>query len=478
VRLPASRTILPGVIAALVAAIQAIRLVTGDSADAGVSMLLLLPVAIIGIDRGVRAGILAGVGAYAIWLSTSQVDDAVAGEIARGSVFLLVGLVTGSSARRLRDAAARQRHFADALGDMVSAHDPDGKYLYASGASKALLGYDPAELVGTWAYEYFHPHDASTVRDAHEAVLFDPAAQTTVYRVRRADGRYVWFETVSRAVRRQGPVVEILCSSRDVTRREVERVAQESGRDELRRQVQQVLDDRGIEPVFQPIMHLGTSQTVGFEALARFPLVIERPPNVWFEQAWEVGLGTDLELLAVERALEMFDQLPADAWLSVNASAETACSTRLLDVVRAVPANRLIVELTEHSQIVDYSTFNAHVAELRALGIRLAIDDAGAGFASLRHILDIHPDVIKLDMSLTRHIHRDPARHALAGALCGFAGSLEAIVIAEGIEEPEELDELIVLGITHGQGYLLGRPGHLGPSQVGLDEGLGHRAPS
>jgi EAL domain-containing protein (putative c-di-GMP-specific phosphodiesterase class I) len=180
---------------------------------------------------------------------------------------------------------------------------------------------------------------------------------------------------------------------------------------------------------------------------------------VWFRQAADVGLGEALELLAIERAIEAFDTLPAAASLSVNASPDTLCSPKLIDIVRAAPADRLIVELTEHAVIADYARFNAAVSGLRERGIRLAVDDAGSGFASLRHILDVHPEIIKLDMALTRHIDRDDGRRALASALCDFAGNLGAQVIAEGIEEQQELDELLGLGIEYGQGYLLGRPG-------------------
>jgi PAS domain S-box-containing protein len=448
--------------AALIVVIHALRVLAGPSPATGVSMLLVLPVAMVAIDRGIWPGVAAGLAAYglfALWAIDGQVMDVGAlGHVVRGGMFVLAGVVTGWSSDHLRAAEARQRHLADALGDMVSAHDPDGRYLYVSSAAKTLLGYEPAELVGTSAYEHFHPHDASTVRATHEETVDVPELTTAVYRVRRADGRYIWFETVSRAIREHGEVIEILCSSRDVTARETERLAHEDDHDGLRAQIQQVLDDRMIDPVLQPIVRLATGEVVGYEALARFPLVESRPPDVWFRQAAEVGLGEALELLAIERALEAFAVLAPEVFLSVNASPETLCSPRLLRMVQRAPADRLIVELTEHAAIADYPGFNDAVKGLRERGVRLAVDDAGAGFASLRHILDVRPEIIKLDMTLTRHIHRDSARRALASALCDFAGNLDAHVIAEGIEEPEELEQLRALGIEYGQGYLLGRP--------------------
>jgi PAS domain S-box-containing protein len=455
----------------VIIAIHGLRVLLGPSPGTGVSLLLVIPVTMVAVDHGVWAGALAGLAAYGVfllWAINDQVADVGgSGHVIRASLYILTGAVTGWSAQHLRAAEARQRHLSDALGDMVSAHDPDGLYLYASSAAKELLGYEPGELVGTSAYDYFHPHDISTVRTTHDATTELPATTTAVYRVRRADGRYVWVETVSRAIRDGAEVVEILCSSRDVTQRETERLAHEEDRERLRAQVQQVLDQRAIEPVFQPIISLGTGEIVGYEALARFPLVPDRPPDVWFRQAADVGLGEALELLAIERAIEAFDTLPAAASLSVNASPDTLCSPRLIDIVRAAPADRLIVELTEHAVIADYARFNAAVSGLRERGIRLAVDDAGSGFASLRHILDVHPEIIKLDMALTRHIDRDDGRRALASALCDFAGNLGAQVIAEGIEEQQELDELLGLGIEYGQGYLLGRPGPV--AQAGSD---------
>lgn len=448
--------------ASLIVVIHVVRLLVGDSPGTGVSLLLVIPVVMVAIEHGVWPGIAAGLAAYGVFVVWALGDDIVgveaSGHAIRAGVYALVGGITGWSAERLRAAEARQRHLADALGDMVSAHDPDGHYLYASSAAKEMLGYEPSELVGTSAYDYFHPHDASDVRDSHDATLDVPAIQTAVYRARRADGHYVWLETVSRAIRENGEVVEILCSSRDVTLRETERLAHEDDREGLRLQVQQVLDERAIEPVLQPIIRLGSGEIIGYEALARFPLVPSRPPNVWFQHAAQIGLGEALELLAIERAMESFDKFPAGVSLSVNASPETLCSPRLMEMVLGAPADRLIVELTEHAEIADYPGFNGAVKGLRECGVRLAVDDAGAGFASLRHILDVRPEIIKLDMTLTRHIHRDAARRALASALADFAVNLDADVIAEGIEVQEELDELLALGIEYGQGYLLGRP--------------------
>jgi EAL domain-containing protein (putative c-di-GMP-specific phosphodiesterase class I) len=117
--------------------------------------------------------------------------------------------------------------------------------------------------------------------------------------------------------------------------------------------------------------------------------------------------------------------------------------------------------MTEHAAVEEYETLQEALAQLRERGIRVAVDDTGAGFASLRHILQLSPEFVKLDISLTRGIAKDPPRRALAAALTAFANELGASIIAEGVEREEELTALAELRVHHVQGYLLGRPGPL-----------------
>lgn len=460
--LPSSRASRAVLALALLAVIVALRVVLGPSASAGLSFLLIVPVAVVAVDLGPWGGLAAGVGAYAVffvWVLTGQfVDTGVDAHLIRGTVYLLVGLAAGWSADQLRRSEARQRYIADSLGDLVSVHDPAGRYVYASSAAHELLGYEPAQLCGTSAYDYLHPYDASGVRQGHESLLDDDALHTDVYRARRADGRYVWLETVSRPMRVDGEVQEILCSSRDVTARETERMALEEDHEALRAQIKEVLDGGLIRTVIQPIVELSTGAVAGYEALSRFPAPADRPPGLWFEHAGRVGLAQVLELTAIRRACEVLNQIPESSRLNVNASPQTVCAPGLLEILDGVETHRLVIELTEHEAIDDYAALNAAISILRARGVQIAVDDAGAGYASLRHILDIRPEIIKLDMSLTRHIHRDEARRALTSALCDFAANLNASVVAEGIEEQAELDALVSLGIRYGQGYLLGLP--------------------
>ena len=211
--------------------------------------------------------------------------------------------------------------------------------------------------------------------------------------------------------------------------------------------------------VFQPVIDLRLGRIAGAEALARFATTPVRTPDLWFNEAWEVGLGVELELIAIRQALASLGSLPEGCHLAINASPETLVSPLLDAVLDGFPGDRLIVELTEHAQVDDYSNVKTATERLRARGIRLAIDDAGAGFSSLQHILHLRPDLIKLDRSLTQGIDGDPVRYALAAALVTFALSLEAEICGEGIEKDAELAALQHLGIAYGQGYFLGCPG-------------------
>jgi EAL domain-containing protein (putative c-di-GMP-specific phosphodiesterase class I)/AmiR/NasT family two-component response regulator len=217
----------------------------------------------------------------------------------------------------------------------------------------------------------------------------------------------------------------------------------------------------GLQILFQPILDLRDRRVVGLEALARFSGPPNRSPELWFGEAAGLGLGEDLELTAIRMALRSLDRVPPDAHLAVNTSHRTAMSPRLLDVLSQVDATRIVVEITEHEQADDYEAFRRSLEALRRRGVRVAIDDAGAGF-SLRHALALDPHILKLDISLTRDIDNDRARRALASALVRFAEEMDVTMIAEGIESDAELQELLGLGVTYGQGFLLGVPQPLG----------------
>lgn len=227
------------------------------------------------------------------------------------------------------------------------------------------------------------------------------------------------------------------------------------------RQVRRLLDGDGLWMLFQPIIDLSGGALVGFEALARFDPEQLRPPTAWFERAAALGMLIDLEMVTARSSLTHLDALPRGAFLSVNVSPATLSSAEFLQAMSDVPGDRIVLEVTEHARVEDYDLLNEALRMLRAQGVRLAIDDAGAGFASLQHIIRLAPDFIKLDITLTRNIDSDPVRRALATALISFASEIGATMIAEGIETEAEFEALRGLDVALGQGFFLGEPGPL-----------------
>lgn len=229
----------------------------------------------------------------------------------------------------------------------------------------------------------------------------------------------------------------------------------------LRDRIGQVIADRSVMTVFQPIVDCRTAVPIGAEALSRFGHVEPAmTPDLWFFEATRLGLGVEFELAAAELALRAGSDLPCDIYLSVNLSPAAIASGRLEDLLGRSgwsPA-RLVLEITEHACISDYRTLTNALRELRRRGLKLAIDDAGAGYASFRHILALAPDFIKLDRSLVADIDIDPARQALTNAVVRFADDIGASVVAEGVETDEDLAVVCGLGVRAAQGYFTGRP--------------------
>ena len=207
----------------------------------------------------------------------------------------------------------------------------------------------------------------------------------------------------------------------------------------------------------QSIHRLDDGAAVGVEALARFGHDHARPPNLWFEEAFEVGRGVELELLAVRNALRTLPYLPRGLYLTVNVSPETVLSGGLRPLLEEVSGRDIVLELTEHARVDDYAALASALDEVRPFA-RVAIDDVGAGYSGLRHIVSLRPDILKLDMSLTRDVHLDPARRSLAVALADFARHIGSRIVAEGVERAEERTTLRELGIDYGQGWHFSRP--------------------
>jgi PAS domain S-box-containing protein len=356
------------------------------------------------------------------------------------------------------EPAPATREIAELLGDMISAHAPDGTYRYASAAAKELLGYEPSELVGTWAYDHMHPDDISKIALVHQSALAG-APYTVAYRLRRKSGEWIWVETATRVVIEDGETVEILCSTRPIeSRQTIERITSEE-HSRWADRIGDVLRAESIEMVFQPVLELETGKVCAVEALSRFPGDSSLTPDRWFSEAWEVGVGMPLELLAVRKAAEAIPRLPKDVGLSVNASPPAVASDAFLPCFGS--ADRVTVELTEHLQIRDYRSFAEAIRPMREAGGQIAIDDFGAGYASLRHILRLRPEWIKLDISLTERIDENPLAHAMASALASFGKEVGLQLVAEGIETEEELDALKDVGFRYGQGFYFGVPAPL-----------------
>lgn len=227
---------------------------------------------------------------------------------------------------------------------------------------------------------------------------------------------------------------------------------------ERRARIEGVMQGKQLSIVYQPIWNVEIDRPVGVECLARFPIVPARSPDLWFAEAAEAGLGAELEIAAIRAALSAVRSFPRDIYLAVNASPETILNDAFHMALNGVPTDRIVLEITEHAPVLDYERLLGALQPLREDGLRVAVDDAGAGYSSLQHILHLRPDLIKLDMGLTRNIDVDPVRRALASALIGFARDTGSRIIAEGVETASELATLRKLGVQKAQGYLLGRP--------------------
>jgi len=212
-----------------------------------------------------------------------------------------------------------------------------------------------------------------------------------------------------------------------------------------------------VRPVFQPIVALASGEAVGYEALARFEGKPGLPPSWWFSQAHRFGLGASLEAESVRAALAAPNR-PPGTFLSINLSPSALASA---GVGEQLPADLrgIVVEITEEERVLDIEGLQRHLDPLRARGARIAVDDAGEGYAGLQQVMSMRADIIKLDRALVADVHADPAKVALIGSLVHFARSTGAAICAEGIETLDELRVLIHLGVAYGQGWALGRPG-------------------
>ncbi len=227
-------------------------------------------------------------------------------------------------------------------------------------------------------------------------------------------------------------------------------------------EIRSTIDARSFAIAFQPIFSLRTGVAVGVEALARLSPGRGLSPDMWFAEARAAGLGVELELTVMSSALAIAHRRPEGLFLSVNASPGLVVDPGFLELVRrSGEAQQLVVEITEHDAVKDYAALQETLVQARQLGVMVAVDDVGAGYANFRHVLTLRPDLIKLDVALTAEIDADPSRRALAAGIVATARELGATVVAEGIETREQFDCLTAIGVEFGQGFFLARPGPL-----------------
>jgi EAL domain-containing protein (putative c-di-GMP-specific phosphodiesterase class I) len=228
-------------------------------------------------------------------------------------------------------------------------------------------------------------------------------------------------------------------------------------RTEIEERLRPVLADGGPTVVLQPIVDLTSGARVGAEALSRFPAAWAKAPDVCFAEAHSIGEGDRLELLALRGAADHLATV--SGYVSMNVSPATLLTPECLELLHALPLPRILLELSEHDQVEDYAALTAVMDPLRARGMKLAIDDVGAGFSSLRHIVVTAPDVIKMDRSIVTGVDSDPVLSKLVQSLVDFAHGCDVRVVAEGVETAAEHCRLRALGVDLGQGWLFGRPG-------------------
>ncbi len=227
-----------------------------------------------------------------------------------------------------------------------------------------------------------------------------------------------------------------------------------------RQRIRRLMDGGGPSILFQPVFLLDGLRPAGSEALSRFPDDPLRSVESWFSDAAEAGLQIALEHQAIRNALAAYRPIweSHPVQLGLNASPAAILDPGFAALFDGSPTDRIVLEVTEHERIDDYAGLTQALGALRALGIRIAVDDVGAGYASMRHIVAIRPDIIKLDRGIVQGLDADPMREAMAAALIGFAAQCGCKVVAEGVETPGELALLARLEVQALQGYLLGRP--------------------
>jgi len=403
-----------------------------------------------------------------VWVPDASQFPAAAGLLAIiTGLFILTALLTAVGGLRVHQRERNRNSAVSSLMETVLdssqewlwAVDSHEIFTFSSRAGAALLGYEASELIGKPVITVMDPDDLASAYKAVEDALSAGGSTWTGVQVcyRHRNGAPVWMEVNGR-VRLTGdglrPAFE--GASHPLPTPTTRGLQHER----LRAKIDSMGRNGTILTAFQPIHELAGGTIVGVEALARFLGDDGRSPDRMFNEATSAGLGSELEFAALEAALRKATELPQHLYVALNLSPDTCLDPRLPALLQqsGLAVDRIVLELTERLAVDEYQPLLAAMKPMRACGLRIAVDDAGSGFASMRHILQLGPDIIKLDRSLIAGIDSDPGQQALGAAMVGFATQLGAQILAEGIETPAELDVATKLGMTSGQGYYLGRP--------------------
>lgn len=221
-----------------------------------------------------------------------------------------------------------------------------------------------------------------------------------------------------------------------------------------------IIDQGGPSIVFQPIHHLETGQVIGAEALSRFPLGLTT--QQWFDEAYRLGVGAELELSAVAATVDRLDEATWGriGWnfVGLNVSPALVFDHRFGAVIAGYPGDRLMIELTEQATSVAYTSLRTRLEELREMGMRIAVNSVRCEPTNLTRLMDIAPEIIKLDVSFTAALVREPARRAVASEILRECIRAGVFVVAVGVEHDDELAVLRKLGVDAVQGHLFGQP--------------------
>ena len=226
--------------------------------------------------------------------------------------------------------------------------------------------------------------------------------------------------------------------------------------DSLTRLVEQLLAPGALRMDAQPIVGMADGTVLGYELLARSNIPCSSGPDQWLERASDLGIRTEFELACLHAACDR-GAPPGDVRLFVNLSPRTVLDPRVDDILERLPPRA--IEITEHEPILDYQRLRRRLQGWPVATTMLAIDDVGAGYSSMSHVIQLHPHFIKIDRSLVHRAHRDPGKLAVLRGLVGFARQCGVTSLAEGVETSEELNALRSVGVDLVQGYLLARPG-------------------